>query len=294
MTPVYGVESACLRCPDQIPKIGGIRGLAAKAVEAILASKYQGQSSSSGFLLGGFSGGALVAYEAACQLRRAGHRVRGLLIIDMIAPRREPPRGGWVSAYDDEDEYITPTEGMKLLLTLAPPVGRAFWELHMRESRAREHQAEKIRAVARYQAEPLQVDAEGYYGQGPAEKTAIVWAKRGVLDQEIEGDELISTIRSRMRGLLEARRAAQGAEYNFMNDAELGPIAWSYMPGREFGPNGWEAFVGPEHECFVVDSDHYSMPLPPDVSSDIGCPSPSFSFPDVVMIRPALPCRYPY
>jgi zearalenone synthase (nonreducing iterative type I polyketide synthase) len=58
----------------------------------------------------------------------------------------------------------------------------------------------------------------------------------------------------------------------FMKNPKLGPIAWS-MPGKskdDLGFNGWDTFLGDDIKILVVDADHLSLPVPPDVSCPLG------------------------
>lgn len=59
----------------------GIEGVAKFVVEALLAARPDGP-----FMIGGFSAGSYVAYEVARQLLAQGHKVDGLLIVDICSP----------------------------------------------------------------------------------------------------------------------------------------------------------------------------------------------------------------
>jgi len=77
--PVYGVKAVGIdgttRPPDRIEDIAAIYA------KEITALRPHGP-----YLLSGYSIGAVVAYELALQLRRAGHKVELLIVFDMNAP----------------------------------------------------------------------------------------------------------------------------------------------------------------------------------------------------------------
>ena len=66
-----------------------IEAMAERYLDEILALQSRGP-----YLLGGYSAGGLVAFEVAAQLRRRGHDVRLLSLIDVLAPGY-PPRKPW-------------------------------------------------------------------------------------------------------------------------------------------------------------------------------------------------------
>ena len=78
--PVYGLRRD--RLEDRRPRHTRVEEMAAQYVEEILAFQPVGP-----YHVGGLSGGAVVAFEMAQQLRAAGHEVGALVLL-------EPPRLG--------------------------------------------------------------------------------------------------------------------------------------------------------------------------------------------------------
>lgn len=88
--PIYGIDSPFVRCPSRLTLEVGIPGVARHLVDALCAHQPSGP-----LVLGGYSGGATLAYEVARQLATstsAGRlRVAGLLLLDMRCPLPPSP-----------------------------------------------------------------------------------------------------------------------------------------------------------------------------------------------------------
>ncbi|HQR68231.1 MAG TPA: AMP-binding protein, partial [Thermoanaerobaculia bacterium] len=80
--PFYGLRAE--RLPDLSPRYRRMEEMAARYVEEIRSVQPRGP-----YHLGGLSGGAMVAFEMARQLREAGEEVRALVLLD------PPGRGGF-------------------------------------------------------------------------------------------------------------------------------------------------------------------------------------------------------
>lgn len=80
--PIYGIDSPFLRRPTQFTTDVGITGAARYITEALTKVQPEGALN-----LGGFSGGAMLAYEVCRQLAAANREVDGLMLIDMCSPR---------------------------------------------------------------------------------------------------------------------------------------------------------------------------------------------------------------
>ena len=239
--PIYAIESPFLRCPAKLSRKAGIPTLAKMMVDAILKTRPQGP-----YLIGGFSGGATISYEICRQFAAAGRKVQGLLLIDMCCPRE---------MIDDIDTI--PEQALALLMRLAPADKRSFWTSSMATLTGQQHQRQVIRAVCHYDPPPL----------APKDRpvrTCIIWAKKGLIERS-KSDTKVLSMMSDMG--LETQMAA-----GFMKNSKLGPIAWS-MPGKskdDLGFNGWDTFLGDDIKILVVDADHLSLPVPPDVSCPLG------------------------
>ena len=83
-TPVYGVDSPFLRCPNRLAPEIVIEGVAKFVVKAL--AKHHTKEI---FIIGGFSASSTVAYEIARKLLGVGRKVYGLLVIDMCCPHAD-------------------------------------------------------------------------------------------------------------------------------------------------------------------------------------------------------------
>jgi thioesterase domain-containing protein len=77
--PTYGVKA--IGIDGTRPPLDRIEDIAAEYVKEITALRPKGP-----FMLGGYSVGAIVAYELALQLRQLGHQISLLVVFDMNAP----------------------------------------------------------------------------------------------------------------------------------------------------------------------------------------------------------------
>ena len=79
--PIYGIDSPFLRCPTRFTTDVEITGALKFVTEALTKAQPEGA-----FHLGGFSGGAMLAYEVCRQLATLNREVDGLMLIDMCSP----------------------------------------------------------------------------------------------------------------------------------------------------------------------------------------------------------------
>jgi thioesterase domain-containing protein len=77
--PFYGLQAQGV--DGRLPPLTTVEAMAAQYVEAIRAVDATGP-----YRLAGYSGGGVIAYEMAQQLRRAGAEVEAILMIDTLAP----------------------------------------------------------------------------------------------------------------------------------------------------------------------------------------------------------------
>lgn len=87
---VYAVESPWVRDPAEFTC--SFEEAAALYLAAVRSKQPRGP-----YLLGGWSGGGVFAYEVARRLLNAGERVLGLVVIDIPAPSLQPPSSGVVA-----------------------------------------------------------------------------------------------------------------------------------------------------------------------------------------------------
>lgn len=174
--PIYGMDSAFLRCPSRLTPDVGIAGVARYLVDALLA-----HGPSAPVLLGGYSGGATLAYEVARQLAEVGRRVDGLLLIDMRCPLPPPPPPS--SSTDAETEHILPRELVWKLTQHAFALDSNSWDS---EAKTSQHLGRLFECVATYHPEPL---PEEFHC-----RTAIVWCAKGMIGRLEKYPELMEAV----------------------------------------------------------------------------------------------------
>lgn len=232
-TPVFGIDSPFLRCPDQLTAEVGIVGAAKLIVDAINESRPEGP-----LYIGGFSGGGMLGYEVSRQLADLGRVVDGLMIIDICSPRTKT---------ETDLVKVQPETGWKMFQTIASQ--DTFWS-STANSAPMQHLLGVFKAVAAYHPEPMTAE------QRPR-KTVVIWAEKGLVSRCRDKPDL-------MRMLTDGGFPAE-AYPGFMEDPALGALAWGFPDkiGSEgaLGPNGWDKYVG-ETTCLSVDADHLDMPMP--------------------------------
>jgi zearalenone synthase (nonreducing iterative type I polyketide synthase) len=239
--PVYGIDSPYLRCPSRLTTEVGIPGAAKFIVEALIKFQPEGL-----FSIGGFSGGAMLGYEVCRQLAAAGRTVDSLLLIDMCCPR---PAGAM-----DKAEV-----GWKVYESIASQGG--LWNA---SNTTQKHLRAIFASVAAYHPTPMTVKER-------PRRTAIIWAKRGLIDR-CSGD------RELMKLLANADIPTKPFA-GFMENPKMGAIAWGlpHKTSADLGPNGWDKYVG-EALCLSVDADHLEMPMPGHVHLLYGAMEEAFTY----------------
>ncbi|KAL6405238.1 putative beta-ketoacyl synthase domain-containing protein [Ilyonectria robusta] len=229
---IYGIDSPYLHCPTRLTPDVGIPGAAKLIVEALVKKQPEGVP----FWIGGFSGGAMMAYEVCRQLSFAGHIIDGLLLIDMCAPR--------LSNVPNDDEV-----GLAMFEAISGQDDSGVWQ---GTENTRLHLQALFASVAAYNPPPL--DREE---QSPAKRTALIWAEKGMIDR--------CTHSARFNQLLKERGIATTAYPGFMEDPKLGAVTWGlpHKTSADLGPNGWDKFVdGGKLICMSIEADHLQMPTP--------------------------------
>lgn len=189
------------------------------------------------YILGGWSMGAITAYEIAYQLHRQGERILGVINLDMPLPRLDPN---------------TPVPTVKLLEILGfyPPIRREGKPDMEIPAYRRQHSLSSVRAKMEYTPRPICLSVN----PSPV-RIFVIWAGHG------DPDRLPSM-------LLEANKILNedGPQTQKRTDQE-----WLRTPRESFGPGGWAEMVGEENvECHVIDhADHDSMMDPEVVCLDL-------------------------
>lgn len=200
-------------------------------------------------ILGGWSIGAVYAYEVCRQMLTLGRRPAGLLVIDAVSPHSMPPlplhtvdllkvAGTWDSADVGEEG---PTRQHRQLEEM---------QLHFKAS---------IRALEAYKASPLPQLMPGGGKQGVA--CRAIWARHGAL-QHIDPERL------------QMVKRLYGEELEHANAMQEWLL---FSKHDDFGSHGWNGLVGGPVESTVIDGHHFSIIRPPAVSVNL-IPSPNSAY----------------
>ncbi|KAE8350732.1 conidial yellow pigment biosynthesis polyketide synthase [Aspergillus coremiiformis] len=229
---IYGVDSPYLRCPTRLTTDVGIPGIAKLIVEVLVKKQPKGIP----FWIGGFSGGAMIAYEVCRQLSAAGHSVEGLLLIDMCSPRNEK-----VAVKGDL--------GLAMFDAISRRDDSGVWKMTDNTHR---HLQALFASVAVYNPPPLRSTE-----RPPVKYTAVIWARKGMIGRAAGDPQLLQVL------------AEQGipteAYPGFMEDPRLGAVGWSLADktDADLGPNGWDRYVGSDRLlCSSINGDHLDLPTP--------------------------------
>lgn len=187
------------------------------------------------YYIGGWSAGAVYAYEISRQLLEMGEKIQCLFLIDMRVPRP------MADALEPSMELIEQAG----LVTGIKRTGQLMTET---STKLKQHLVGTVRALTRFQPQPMDP------ARRPV-KSFMVWAKRGISDENS----------ARMKGVDKDEIEEQTAGSNVMEDEKTGLKGWFFAKRKVFGPNGWDEMVG-EIECHTMEADHFSMVQPPEVS----------------------------
>ncbi|KAF2258098.1 ketoacyl-synt-domain-containing protein [Lojkania enalia] len=228
----YGIDSPFLRCPSRLTLDVGIPGTAKLIVEALIKKQPKGVP----FWIGGFSGGAMIAYEVCRQLSAAGYEVDSLLLIDMCSPRQLT------------GQVVSSDIGVPIMEAMSRQDESGVWDA---TGNTTKHLRSVFAAVAAYHP-PLPPK-----GQSPVKRTAIIWARKGMIQRCSASQQLMD--------ILTVENIPIKAYPGFMEDPRLGAVAWG-IPNKtnaDLGANGWDRYVdGDTLVCSSIEADHLEMPTP--------------------------------
>ncbi|OJJ98286.1 hypothetical protein ASPACDRAFT_31198 [Aspergillus aculeatus ATCC 16872] len=187
------------------------------------------------YLLGGWSMGAILAYEEAYQLRQQGQHVLGIINLDMPLPRPDP-------------HVLEPTVKLLEIVGFYPAIRRAGKPDMEIPSYRRQHSLASVRAKLKYSPRPMRTASE----DSTPVRIFVIWAGHGDPDRLptvlVEADEIL-------------RRC--GPETQARTSQE-----WLQTPRESMGPGGWAEMVGEENvECHVIDHAHHDTLMDPEVVS---------------------------
>lgn len=227
---IYALESPFLADPSKYT-CG-----AEQAADIYLAALRKAQPEGP-YILGGWSAGAVYAYELSRRLLNRGEGVKGLILIDMRVPKPMP-------------DGLQPTmqlveeAGFVIGLTRAGQAASTVSEI------TKQHLLATVRALMKYTPIPMKPDRR------PAH-TCLVWATKGLKERQQRRQ---GPGREGPDGNREENLQCFG---NVMEDPDTGLRSWFYDERNSFGPNGWDELVGPEVDIRTVDGDHFSIVTPP-------------------------------
>ena len=231
---IYALESPFLHCPSDYSC--SVEDICSMFCAAIRKTQPQGP-----YIVGGWSAGAVYAYEVARQLLEQNERLLGLILIDMRVPRPMP-------------DALEPTLGLIESAGLFTGINRSGQSQTPASQNLKQHLVSTVKALTYYK--PMPMDPR----RRPC-NTFLIWAKKGL--SETTRDDPIGLGEEVLSGPQTVDEASLG---NVMEDPETGMKSWFYAKRTAFGPNGWDRLVG-DVECHVMDSaDHFSMVVPPLVS----------------------------
>ena len=124
--PVYGLEARGV--DGQQPPAASIEEMAALYLEAVRSVQPHGP-----YVLGGYSGGGVVALEMARLLELAGERAAEVILLDTFHPATRPRTANWREKLDDFR-----TKGFKYVLTIAGGIVIRHTTWRMRNRRLRQ------------------------------------------------------------------------------------------------------------------------------------------------------------
>lgn len=232
--PVYACESPFLKCPLEFTCT--LEQVAMLYKSAIKAVRPQGP-----YLIGGWSAGAVYAYEISRQMLASGDEVQGLILIDMKVPRPNlsiaPPTMDAVA----QANLVTHVHGE-----------RPIFDTMDLPQTAKEHLLASALCVRKYEPQPM----KGKEKQ-PTNGTYIIWARWGLCDTLMYASDIEDIAKE---------LPTDPAGKNVMFDNDLDMRTFLFSKRRAFGTNGWDRLVGPDVEAAVIDGDHFSIVRKPHVS----------------------------
>ncbi|KAJ2985540.1 hypothetical protein NUW58_g5471 [Xylaria curta] len=218
-TPIWVLESPFLNLPSEMNY--SPQEIAPIYVAAVKAIRPTGP-----YLLGGYSAGAVHAYEIARLMLDGGDDVDKLILVDMKAHR---PGETWEEAPRMEDVemlYDFLQVGDNAPATASPGTHR--------EQLEREGRFASLRCMYNWKPTPMDPSRR------PKNGTVMIWARWGVRQY--------SSREERGPGFYVNPMAAENRDYK----------SWFTAPRHTFDANGWDILVG-DIQTHVVFGDHWSM-----------------------------------
>ncbi|KAI2634619.1 hypothetical protein GGS21DRAFT_543711 [Xylaria nigripes] len=218
--PIWVLEFPFLHCPSEMKYTP--QDMAPLYVAAVKKIRPSGP-----YILGGYSAGAVHAYETARLLLNSGDDVRKLILLDMKA---NSPGESWAKALQIEDvaclrDILQTTDN-----TLSAPL----------EEIDNERLFASLRCM--YNWKPIPMDPH----RRPSMGTVMVWARWGLYQTSTRKDEFDTEVSPMAAGNLDCK-------------------SWFCDNRYTYDANGWDTLVG-DVQTYVVDGNHWNMLQRPCVS----------------------------
>lgn len=228
---IYALESPFLHDPTAYNCT--VEEVSALYIAAIRKTQPHGP-----YIVGGWSAGAVYAFEVTRQLLSQGETILGLILIDMRVPRRMP-------------DALEPSKELIQAAGVFTGIERSGQSKSSAADKLKQHLVSTVAALVDY--EPIPLDA----ARRPAH-SYLIWAERGLSESRAEDP-------FKAEHLEDKSQKVQPNQTNVMEDAQTGLKSWFYDHRSVFGPNGWDTLIG-EVECHVMEgADHFDMVVPPKV-----------------------------
>lgn len=239
---IYAIESPFLHSPQDYTI--SVQEISHIFLSAVLKTQPEGP-----YIIGGWSAGAVYAYEVSRLLLTQGETVLGLILIDMHVPKPMPQD---IEASVEFIEEAGIDTGLK---RSCHPSSAPSYDL-------KQHLVSTVRALMHFKPTPMEPACRPNH-------TFLIWARRGLNETAGDGLPRFKKEKTPASSSL-AREGKSGAA----DATGLGFEAWFYGERSDFGPKGWEDLVG-DVECHVMEADHFSMVVPPHVRYFHPLPSPA-------------------
>ena len=237
-TPIYALESPFLHDPHAYKC--SVEEVSQLYVEGVRKTQPKGP-----YIIGGWSAGAIYAYEVTRLLLEAGEKVLGLILIDMRVPRAEP-------------DALEPSVELVESAGLFTGVERAGQGGSPQGMKTIQHLVSTVRALVNYTPKPVDPS-------NTPKHTTLIWAQKGLSEAGKENVLALPTTEGSAMAE-EHGEADMGQEGLEVEDPSVGMKSWFFAKRKAFGPNGWDKLVRGEVDCHVIDgADHFSMVVQPKV-----------------------------
>ncbi|KAG8531293.1 Type I Iterative PKS [Bacidia gigantensis] len=228
---IYALESPFLHDPESY-------NCTVEEVCELYVTAIRRTSPNGPYLIGGWSAGAVYAYEVARQLLAQKETIIGLILIDMRVPRKMP-------------DALEPSRELIASAGVFTGIERSGQAKSSTGGKMRDHLVSTVSALVQYDPVPLPP------GNRPV-NNFLIWAQKGLSETRKEDPFMTN-------GHQDRSQKVSSEEGNNMEDSDTGLKSWFYDARSVFGPNGWDRLLG-DVECHVIEgADHFDMVTPPNV-----------------------------